>query len=191
LTYKKINYKVNSLTLNGDKDMTKKQTRIEDEELEVKTDREVLLEVAETIHGDMRDRIVDVIRGQQKPWQQLTEKEQNNVCENIEKFSQSLISQAVKLISSRCSVSVIVGKVDKVTNTKDCVQAMLKVEKSSQFLHELFDSQGTLVTINVIKTDGLGIEETDRPVDFDQPVFDSIEDVAKEQKKLDEFSELE
>jgi hypothetical protein len=136
-------------------------------------DREIKSMVAETLTGDMRDHVLDIMKHAPNVWQKMSEAQQRDAVINIEERVESVIKEAVSLISSRCNQSVIQAQVEKVENGKDNIKTVLKVQKSCEYRHELFDAQGDVVLLTVTEVSGVGTEKTKAEIDKDEPsLFD-------------------
>ncbi len=122
---------------------------------------------SDTMFGDVRDAILDRIRNLQKPWQQMTEREQRDMVESVSIVARSLVSRAVALVS-KDGRRTIEAQIESVT-IKDGVKAVLKCSKKADDIHELSECVGSLVLVVTNSAENYMGEKAPAKVDPDQP----------------------
>ncbi|HRI77385.1 MAG TPA: hypothetical protein PLX33_10410 [Alphaproteobacteria bacterium] len=101
----------------------------------------------ETMTGDLRDVVLDIVRTLPKPWQQLTENEQRSLADDINARCERAVSRCVRTIAAD-GRKVIAGTLEQVT-IKDGIKAVVKMNKHDEQRHSVFDSQGLAVLMVV------------------------------------------
>lgn len=98
---------------------------------------EVLLLSADTLRGDVRDAILDQIKHLKKPFQQLSEMEQEMVISHADKIARNLCRQAVRLVAAEGNVQ-IEATIDSV-QVKDGLKITMAASGLALNRHELTD----------------------------------------------------
>jgi len=121
--------------------MTKKNTKVETPDMP-----ELVID-ALTVTGDVRDAILDRIRNLKKPYEQCSEEEQGDIIYGATAIATNLVREVVKIVAA-AGRKCIVGDLEQVT-IKDGYKAVITLSKSSEYRHELADSQGKAVLVVV------------------------------------------
>ena len=138
-------------------------TFIEDEETEQ------LLERADTLRGDVRDKILDIVMNQQKPWQQLSEMDQRQVISNANATARTLVRDAVRLIATK-GERFIEGTLDQFT-AKDEIKATVIISGHAAGRDHLFTGVKGRVLLVLLDDDELMGEQTEAAAQPDQPAL--------------------
>lgn len=136
---------------------------------------------SEELTGHIATTMRDWFRGQDTPWKHMRQEDQAGLLEAIQSLARRMIKDIVHTVAA-ADRKVIVANVDKVEFTEKGVKATLSTSRTSEYRHELADSQGLGVLITVadasIFSNGETLE-TDAPAgnqanmfDEDKPVFD-------------------
>jgi hypothetical protein len=102
---------------------------------------------AETMGKDLLGALVTEIRLLKKPWEKLSENQQNELIERLRNRIGDSIAQAVHILAADGRV-VCQGDLDQVT-IKDGVKAVVKFSLSQPNLHEMYEAQGKSVLLVV------------------------------------------
>lgn len=108
-------------------------------------DQEEIDLVAATLTGDVRDALLNQIRGLQKPYAQCTYDEQSEVIAHATKVADNLVARAVGLIAAE-GRKALTGQLIKI-QLKDSIQCQVNFSKADELRHELFDAQGMAVLL--------------------------------------------
>lgn len=144
-----------------------------------------------TMTGDLRDAILQIVKTQKKPWQQLSEQEQTLVVNNVQERVGYMVTKVVDIISAD-GRKTIIAKLDSIT-VKDGFKAVLSLSKDSELAHDLVDSQGSLVALVVADREAYTGEKEPAKIDKDQKelpaddgksVFDSSKAGQKDNQKV-------
>ena len=123
---------------------------------------------SETLTGDITAWLCDRLKHHKKSWEEMNESEQSDVISSASSVAKNMVREAVGIIASD-GRQVIECEVEKV-EFKDGVKATLKASKSSEYRHELADSQGQIVLLVV--ADAERYEGGDLPeADKDEPAL--------------------
>lgn len=118
---------------------------------------------SDTLVGDMRDALLDRIRNMKKPWQQMTESEQQDVVLHMSDIAKHLTRRAVELIAQN-GRETINATVESVT-VKGGLKVVVKAHKTRETVAALSDAEGhpiLLVAASSLAFDGeRGPAETD------------------------------
>lgn len=128
-------------------------------------------EIAEkTMLGDLMHIIVDTAKALPKPWQQLSEQEQDTWLQSIDKRCKAAISQAVTIIA--CGNHVSVKATLASVTFKDGVKASVTVDKHSQHRIDLADAAGKDVRLVILDIEGITSENNKPKATKDQRSLD-------------------
>jgi hypothetical protein len=138
------------------------------------------VEVAEeTFLGDLMQCVLNQVKAIQKPWQQLSEAEQDSYLLSMEAQMRDATRKAMSIITAQ-DRTVLPVKVIKVV-FKDGVKAEVELVAGSPGRHELADSEGTIVQIMIADIEHLtGGREGVPTADKDQPSLLDGEDEPRE-----------
>lgn len=100
-----------------------------------------------TLMGDLRDALLDRLKGMPKPWTVMSEAEQRDMIFGCERVATHLVTQAVRLIAANGHPS-IQAELDSCT-VKDGIKAVLNLSKHDPMRHELTDAVGKTVMVVV------------------------------------------
>lgn len=92
---------------------------------------------ADTLMGDIRDRLLEIIRGLERPWDALAESQQIDVAREVERTVKRLIYETIDIVHAEGSPSMrmVVGAV----KFGKGVSATLTAAKTEQERHRLAD----------------------------------------------------
>ena len=102
-------------------------------------------QASETMMKSLLESLLLQIKQLQRPWQEMTKLEQDEVIEALRKNVKTTTDCAVRLIAGNGAITVV-GDLDSVT-IKDGVKAVVKVSSKAENLPELFDAVGNQVLI--------------------------------------------
>jgi hypothetical protein len=113
----------------------------------VKEDEQDALPSTDTLYGDLRDAILDRLRAMPKPYTVMSEQEQREMIEGVERVSAHLVNEAVKLIAAN-GKPTITATVEQCT-AKDGIKVVLKASRHDPLRYELLDAVGKSALIVV------------------------------------------
>lgn len=125
--------------------------------------------VRETMTGDLRDIVLDIIRNQAKTWGELTEDEQRSLAQDVQTRCEYAVSKAVRIIAAD-GRPVIEGQLEQVT-VKDGLKAVVKMSQHHALRHAVIDATGLAVLMVVSDSGEYTGERAPANVDPDQPSF--------------------
>jgi hypothetical protein len=106
-----------------------------------------------TMLGDLMKVVIEQLKVMPKPWDALSEKEQQEFLNRVELQVADAIRQAVRIITARGQTNVP-ATVDSVT-FKDGVKAVLKLVSLTEGAIDLAKAEGSIVSIIIPNTDDL------------------------------------
>ena len=118
-----------------------------------------------TLTGDIRDFLVDRLRNFPKPWAQMTESEQEREIEAATSAAQTLVKEAVKIISSD-GRQTVPAKLEKITLKDGC---KIELSSSSGWISELAGALNNDVLIVTNSADEYAGERAPCKADPDEP----------------------
>ncbi len=148
-------------------------------EQDAKTEGEEI--ARETIAGDLRHETLEVIRHIKKPWEQMSEAEQAELIENVNKRVRHLVFKACAIIAAD-GKKPIIGTLESAA-VKDAIKLTVKVPKTDEQRHDLIDAAGGSVLISIIDSQPYQGEQTPDVPDKDQG--DLVEDADLYDKAYD------
>lgn len=116
-----------------------------DQEIEMQ-DSDIRELAAEEMCKTLLDSLLTHIKVLKRPWQEMTETEQEDVIESLRKGVLDSTQKAVRQISSNGAIAVP-GTLEVVNIKEDGVKTTIKVSKHAENLFELFDATGKEVLI--------------------------------------------
>ena len=134
----------------------------------------------DTLFGDLRDAILARLRAMPKPWTVMSENEQTDMIEGVERVSRHLVFQAVKLIAANGHATIHATLVQ--CAMKDGIKVVLEVSKHDQMRHELMDAVVAGASAHIVLADAdafLGEREPAK-ADPDQPIIPGVTDNVKQ-----------
>jgi hypothetical protein len=102
---------------------------------------------ADTLRGDIRDALLAEFKGRSKPWQQMTEGEQESVIHRMEHIARGLVDQAVNLVAHQ-GAPFLLGEAPKFT-VKDSCKIEFVVAALPENLIKLANHRGAAVLVLV------------------------------------------
>lgn len=133
---------------------------------------------ADSIGKDLLSALLTEFRLLPKPWEQLTKAKQDDIIERLRDRVASNVKMAVHLLSSQ-GRTVVVGDLEQIT-IKDGAKAVIKIARSAESLHDLYDAQGKAVLVivsdateNTVGMDGVTGEEDQRAMDLGHEYHDN------------------
>jgi hypothetical protein len=141
--------------------------------LTARTDDEPALPSTDTLYGDLRDAILDRLRAMPKPYTVMSEKEQGEMIEGVERVASHLVHQAVKLIAAN-GKPTIPATVEQCT-AKDGIKVVLKVSLHDPLRYELLDAVGKPALLVVADASPYMGEDGPVKPDPDQPPLPEVD----------------
>lgn len=83
---------------------------------------------ADTLAGDVRDCLLEIIKHRPKPWGQMTEAEQNDTARTIEYASRDLVTKVVEAIAAKQAENTPIRAILESYTEKDGIKAALKIK---------------------------------------------------------------
>ena len=106
-----------------------------------------MIDLAErTLLGDMRDALIEWDRRQTKVWRDLSENDQRNMALSRNQLCVDVIRGCAGIMLSRGVVEVR-GEVAKVDITDKGIVAKMAFRRGDERRHDLYDAQGSIVTV--------------------------------------------
>lgn len=102
---------------------------------------------ADSIGKDLLSALLSEIRLLPKPWDQLAKSKQDDIIDRLRKRVETNVKMAVHLLSSHGRTAVV-GDLEQIT-IKDGAKAVIKIGRSAESLHDLYDAQGKAVLVIV------------------------------------------
>jgi ribosome modulation factor len=102
---------------------------------------------ADTIGKDILGALLAEIKLLPKPWEKLSKTKQDDILDRLRSRVEANVKMAVHLIASE-GRTVVSGDLDQIT-IKDGAKAVIKISRTAESLHELYDAQGRAVLIVV------------------------------------------
>jgi len=124
---------------------------------------------AETLTGDVRDRLLETLRFEQSklPWDKRSEADQQDTVHRMENFARDLVTKAVEVIASHGRV-VIQAFIEK-AEVKEGIKAVVTLGRSDRNRHMLLDAVGARVMIVIADPDTFTGERAPVEIAPDQP----------------------
>ena len=133
---------------------------------------------ADSIGKDLLSALLSEIRLLPKPWDQIAKSKQDDIIDRLRKRVETNVKMAVHLLSSQ-GRTVVVGDLEQIT-IKDGAKAVIKIGRSAESLHDLYDAQGKAVLVIVSDAgehtggmDGITGEEDQRAMDLGHEYHDN------------------
>lgn len=133
---------------------------------------------ADSIGKDLLSALLAEIRLLPKPWDQIAKAKQDDIIDRLRARVETNVKMAVHLLSSQ-GRTVVVGDLEQIT-IKDGAKAVIKIGRSAESLHELYDAQGKAVLVIVSDAgehtggmDGITGEEDQRAMDLGHEYHDN------------------
>lgn len=144
----------------------------------------------ETMKGDLRDFMLTHIRTLKKPWEQLSEAEQQNVIDAVTKNSETVIRNVSKLVASNGfdTVNIVLGKF---TNNKGTVKLEVQAYSTPDNLTKLCvhgERSAVIVLTDAAEFMGQSSEakpDPDEPELFEDDEYDNNETLTIDHKSDD------
>lgn len=102
---------------------------------------------ADSIGKDLLSALLSEIRLLPKPWDQIAKSKQDDIIDRLRKRVETNVKMAVHLLSSQ-GRTVVVGDLEQIT-IKDGAKAVIKIGRSAESLHDLYDAQGKAKPVNI------------------------------------------
>ena len=129
---------------------------------------------ADTLRGDMRDFMLDLFKRRPKPWQQMSEQEQQDLVLRCSEHAEDIIDRLALLISTAGQES-IPGKLVQFT-VKDGVKAQVDFLSTGENLDFLGSSVQGYVRVIRVDTEQFKGQRQDAEIDKDEPaLFDQTD----------------
>ncbi len=122
---------------------------------------------AQTMVGDFMSAILDEVKSTQHVWQQLSEKQQDQMLSRIQRRAETLVNDEVHIIASdgRITIPAIVESVAY----KDQIKTVITTARTDPSRHTLADQTGKEVLILIIDKDAYQGGKDAIKSDPDQP----------------------
>ena len=132
----------------------------------------------DTLMGDVRDCILEIIKTRPKPWGELGAGEQQDVVRSVEYASRNMISRAVDSLASLGKQDPVKAILETLSEKKDgTIEVKLKIktttdeETAAAFL-ALHHSRGKMVLVTKASAEDYSGQRGDAPIDPDQNGFE-------------------
>lgn len=102
---------------------------------------------AATIGKDLLSALVTELKLRPAVWAKLPQKKQDDIIDRLRDRVETNVKMAVHMLSAQ-GRTVVVGDLEQIT-IKDGAKAVIKVARSAESLHELYDAQGKAVLLVV------------------------------------------
>lgn len=110
------------------------------------TETEIVVDLAATtLTGDIRDFLLDRVKGLGKPWAAMSEDEQSDQIHAAKEAAERIVRKACEIIASG-GKKAMMGTLESVT-VKDGIKAIVKLSKTDEQRHSLLDAQGHAVSM--------------------------------------------
>jgi ribosome modulation factor len=106
---------------------------------------------ADAIGKDLLSALVTELKLLPRPFEQLSQKQQDEIIDRLRLRVRNGVGLAVHLIASG-NRTVVVGDLEQIT-IKDGAKAVIKIPSSAENLHDLYDAQGSAVLVVVTDAD--------------------------------------
>lgn len=130
---------------------------------------EVLDFARNTLSGDMRDRILGLVKALPDVWQKMSEMDQRSYAQTVETMAESIIREAVQIIVSD-GRPCITASLEQYTE-KDGLKITLKAAGRSETVEALHQSCGERVYIIAAPYDDYCGERKEAEIDEDAPTL--------------------
>lgn len=109
---------------------------------------------SDTLAGDIRDCLLDIVKTRPKPWSQLTEAEQNDVARALEYAARDLVTKTVEAIAAKQAENNPIRAILESYVEKDGIKASLKIktlgeEDAEAAVVSLHKARGKVVMITL------------------------------------------
>lgn len=123
---------------------------------------------AETLTGDIRDRILETLRHEQskRPWHERSEADQQDTVHRVETFAREMVTKAVEIIAGHGRM-VILAWIEK-AEVREGIKAVLSLGRSDKHRHNLLDAVGSRVMIVLADADAFTGEQAPVGITPDQ-----------------------
>lgn len=128
-----------------------------------------------TLVGDLRDKVLGIVRTQQKPWQQLTEAQQKETVDLVVKQCTDLVQKAVKIIAANGRHSMR-AKLEHIS-IKKLIEGKITVHNTKENRDLLGDASG--LDILLVTSDATQFEGERKGVDIQPDQADLERDIVK------------
>lgn len=134
---------------------------------------EHLITAASTMLGDLMNCVINLAKALPKPWEQLSESQQERWLESVDWQCQEAVKECVNIISGR-GMTVVPAVVESVT-FKDGVKVVLKLMSRSEGAHAVADAEGEVVSITLADATELVSDNGKPKADPTQPGLELAE----------------
>lgn len=144
--------------------------------------------MAETLRGDIRDRLLRVIQDMAKPWAKMKEADQKRLADGVEALADDIIMDAIRIVHAEGSphMPMIVGKVAFGKG----VSVALMASRNDPERHRLADlADGASVMLVMQDANKFRGERAPAQTDPDQPDLEDDLDYAAAKKAAGETQE--
>lgn len=130
----------------------------------------------ETLQGDVRDCIIDIIKSRPKPWSAMSAAEQQDVVRTVEYSAKALVGKAVDAIMSAGKSDPVKAILESYAE-KDGIKVTLKVktmteDESLAAVQSLHSARGKMVLLTKASAEDYSGQRGDTPIDPDQTGFE-------------------
>lgn len=136
---------------------------------------DLLVEMAsDTLRGDVRDAMLSWFKATPKPWGQMSEREQRDFADTVDRAARSLVKQACQIIAANERPVIVANLVEY--KEKEGVEAKLKLASTGANVAALHEACGREVLIVTSGYDEVSGEAGEAEIDADQPGIPGIGD---------------
>jgi len=129
---------------------------------------------ADTLRGDIRDSLLAWFKAQPKSWPFMAEREQRDLAEAADRYSENLIKQACNIIAAGERPCIVAKLVEY--REKDGVEAKLKLASKGEVIAALHEACGREVLIVTSGAEEFAGEAGPAVIDADAPRIPGIGD---------------
>lgn len=139
-----------------------------------------------TLTGDVRDFLLDRVKGLGKPWAAMTEDEQSDQIHAAKSAADQLVRKACQIIAAQ-GKKAINGKLENIA-IKDKIQCRIDFNADDEQRHELFDAKGYVVS--VVLADAQPFTGERGPAEPDPTQGDMLDKAEKLKKGKDKVTAI-
>lgn len=129
---------------------------------------------ADTLRGDCRDSLLAWFKGQPKSWPFMSEREQRDLADAADRYSEQLVTEACQIIAAGERPCIVAKLVEY--REKDGVEAKLKLASKGEIISALHEACGREVLIVTSGAEEFSGEAGKAVIDADEPRLGGIGD---------------
>jgi hypothetical protein len=129
---------------------------------------------ADTLQGDVRDALLGWFKAQPKSWPFMAEREQRDLADAADRFSESVIKQACQIIAAGERPTIVATLVEY--KEKGGIEAKLKLPSKGEVVAALHEACGREVLVVTSGAEEFLGEAAPAQIDADEPKMPGIGD---------------